>query len=130
VTVTEAGVPASPPTTRARIFIDYRNDVNAVPGRGNAGIVDINTGIAVVNDGSATANVTYILRDTAGATLTTGHGTVAKGHHFACVMHELKDKIAPDFTLPPDFQYVTQFGSLEIASDQPLSVLALRGTYN
>jgi photosystem II stability/assembly factor-like uncharacterized protein len=130
VTVTEAGVPASPPTTRARIFIEYRNGVNAVPGRNDAGTVDVNTGIAVVNYGSATANVAFTLRDMAGATLTTGHGTMAAGNHFACFIHELKDKVAPDFNLPSDFQNTTQFRSLEMSSDQPLSALGLRGTYN
>ena len=49
VTVSEAGVPASPPTTAARIFIDYRSSVAAIPGRISAGTIDINTGIAVVN---------------------------------------------------------------------------------
>jgi hypothetical protein len=130
VTVTEAGVPASPPTTRARIFIEYRDGVNAIPARTDAGMVDVNTGIAVVNYGSATANVTFTLRDMAGATVTAGHGTIAAGNHLACFINELKDKVAPDFNLPPDFQNTTQFASLEMASDQPISVVALRGTSN
>jgi hypothetical protein len=130
VTVTEAGVPASPPTTSARIFIDYRTDVNAVPARGGAGTIDVNTGIAVVNFGSATASIVYTLRNMDGATIATGHGTVAAGYHFACFIHELENRVAPDFNLPPDFQSTTQFGSLEMESDQPISVLALRGTYN
>jgi hypothetical protein len=46
VTVTEAGVPASPPTTAARIFIDYRSSVDAIPARSSAGAIDINTGRA------------------------------------------------------------------------------------
>ncbi len=131
ITVTEAGVPASPPTTRARIFIDYREAVDAVPGRSGSGIIDINTGIVVVNYGSAAANATYTLRDMEGTIIATGHGEpLNPGNHFACFIHELKDRAAPDFNLPPDFQNTTQFGSLEIASDQPVSVLGLRGTYN
>jgi formylglycine-generating enzyme required for sulfatase activity len=129
VTVTEAGVPASPPTTSARIFIDYRSDVDAVPGRSGAGIIDINTGIAIVNYGSAAANVTYTLRDANANLLSSGHGIIAAGTHFAKFIDQLKDE-APDFNLPPDFQNTIQFGSLEITSDQPLSVLALRGTNN
>jgi hypothetical protein len=130
VTIAEAGVPPSPPTNSARIFIDYRTNVNAVPARSGAGTIDVNTGIAVVNPGSATANVTYTLRNVAGATITTGHGTIAAGNHFACFIDELKDKVAPDFNLPPDFQNTVQFGSLEMTSDLPISVLALRGTTN
>jgi photosystem II stability/assembly factor-like uncharacterized protein len=129
VTVAEAGIPASPPTTQARIFIDYRADVNAIPGRSNAGTVDVNTGIALENNGLADANVTYTLRDYDGVVLSAGHGTVAAGKHLAKFIDQLKD-VAPDFNLPSSFQSTTHFGSLEIASDQPLSVLALRGTIN
>jgi virginiamycin B lyase len=130
VTVTEAGVPASPTTTSARVFIDYRNAVNAIPGRNEAGKVNINTGIAVVNYGFATANVTYTLRDLSGNPLSTGHGTIAAGNHFACFIDGLANDVAPDFNLPADFQSNKQFGTLEISSDQPLSILALRGTNN
>jgi hypothetical protein len=130
VTIAETSVPSSPPTTVARIFIDYCTNVNAVPARSGSGTIDVNTGIAVVNPGSATANITYTLRDTAGAAITSGHGTIAAGNHFARFIHEFRDKVAPDFSLPPDFQNTTQFGSLDIASDQPISALALRGTTN
>jgi len=129
VTVSEAGVPASPPTTSARIFIDDRSAVPALPGRIEAGTVDINTGIAVVNRGSGTANVSYILRSVLGATLSNGHGTIDSGAHFAKFIDKLKD-VAADFSLPSDFQSTIQFGSLEISSDQPLSIVALRTTTN
>lgn len=59
VVVSEAAVPASPPTTSARIFVDYRSAVPAIPGRSDAGSVEINTGLAIVNRGAAAANVTY-----------------------------------------------------------------------
>jgi hypothetical protein len=129
VTVSEAGVPASPPTTAARIFIDYRSSVAAIPGRISAGTIDINTGIAVVNYGSASANVTYTLRNIAGATLSIGHGTLAARAHFAKFIDQLNG-VAPDFVLPATFQTATQFASLQISSDQLISVLALRMTTN
>jgi hypothetical protein len=99
--------------------------VNAIPARSNAGTVDVNTGIAVENNGSATANVTYTLSDLNGVTLITGHGILVAGNHFAKFVDQLKD-VAPDFSMPSNFQ----FGSLEIISDQPISVLAMRGTTN
>jgi hypothetical protein len=129
ITVAEAGVPASPPTTQARIFVEYRINATAIPGRSDAGIIDINTGIAVVNYGSSTANVTYTLRDLNGIISALGHGTIAAGGHFAKFIDQFKE-VAPDFSLPLDFTTKPYWGSLDIASDQPLSVLALRGTSN
>ncbi len=129
VTVSEAGVPASPPTIAARIFIDYRSSVAAIPARISAGTIDIDTGIAVVNSGSAPANVTYTLRNMAGTTLAIGHGTLAAGAHFGKFIDQL-NQVAPDFVLPANFQSTTQFASLEISSDKPLSILALRMTTN
>ncbi len=126
VTVSEAGVPASPPTTRARIFIDYRS---GVPGHGDAGTVDIDTGIAIVNYGSETANITYTLRNVKGTRIAGGRGTLAAGAHFAKFIDQLKE-VASGFNLPPDFPTMTGFGSLEISSDQPVSVVALRETLN
>jgi streptogramin lyase len=125
VTVTETGVPASPPTTEARIFIDYRSSVAAIPARVSAGTIDINTGIAAVNSGSASADVTYTLRNVEGATLSTGHGKIAASAHFAKFINQMSE-VAPDFVLPANFQTANQFASLEISSDQPLSILALR----
>ncbi len=129
VTVSEAGVPASPPTTAARIFIDYRSAAAAIPGRISAGTINVNTGIAVVNCGAGSANVTYTLRDVTGAALSSGHGALAAGAHFASFIDQLKEA-APDFVLPEDFQISTKFASLDISSDQPLSVVALRMTTN
>ncbi len=131
VTVTETGVPASPPTTSARIFIDYRTGVNAVPARSDAGTVSVNTGIAVVNYANATANVTYTLRDLNGAKVpgASGQGTIAAGAHFATFIDHIKD-VASGFSLPSNFQTAVQFATLDITSDQPLSILALRQTTN
>jgi len=129
VTVSEAGVPASPPTTQARLFIDYRSGVPGVAGRSDAGTVDIDTGIAIVNYGSATANITYTLRNVMDATISGGHGVLAAGAHFARFIEHLNE-VAPDFNLPPDFPTTTGFGTLEISSNQPLSIVALREIIN
>jgi hypothetical protein len=129
ITVSEVGVPVSLPTLSARIFIDYRSSVNAIPARSDAGLVYVNTGIAVVNNNSATANVTYTLRDVTGRILATGSGTIDVGKHFSCFINQMMD-VAADFILPEDFQTAIQFGTLDIASNLPLSVLALRGTTN
>jgi photosystem II stability/assembly factor-like uncharacterized protein len=125
VTVSEAGVPASPPTTSALVFIDYRSRVSGVPGRSNSGTVDINTGIGIVNYGTSTAHITCTLLNTNGNAIATGQGTLAAGNHVAKFINQLKE-VASGFALPSDFQ----FGSLDIASDQPLSVIALRMTTN
>jgi hypothetical protein len=130
VTVTEAGVPASPPTTKARIFVDYRASVTAIPGQSESGLIDINTGLSVVNQGTATASVEYALRDLGGNILTVGHGSITEGNHIACFINQLKQAAAPDFNLPVNFQNNTRFGTLEITSSQPLSVVALRMTRN
>jgi len=124
VVVSEAGVPASPPAQSARIFIDYRTGVPA-----GVGTLDIYTGFAIAQRGNASATITYTLRDRSGQTVATGHGNLAVGAHFAKFIHELRD-VAPDFNLPASFPSATRFGSLEITSSQPVSVVALRLTTN
>jgi hypothetical protein len=125
ITISEAGVPASPPTTSARIFIDYRFGVLGVPGRSDSGAVNINTGFGIVNCGSDTAHITYTLLDTNGTAITTGQGILAVGNHLASFINQLNE-VASGFVLPGNFQ----FASLDIDSDQPLSVVALRMTTN
>jgi enterochelin esterase-like enzyme len=125
VTVSEAGVPASPPTTHARVFIDSRSGVLGIPGRSNSGTVDVNTGIGVVNYGFYPANITYTLLDASGAAIASGQGTLSKGNHFAKFINQLYE-VASGFVLPSG----NQFASLDIVSDQPLSVTALRMTTN
>jgi hypothetical protein len=129
VVVTEAAVPSSTPTTAARIFIDYRSNAPASSGQFEKGSIDIDTGVAVVNPGGTSANVTYTLRSTGGAVLAVGHGSVAAGAHFARFIDQM-NLVAPDFNLPADFASATGFGTLELSSDQPLSVLALRTVVN
>jgi enterochelin esterase-like enzyme len=125
ITVSEAGVPASPPTTYARVFIDYRPGVSGVPGRSDSGTVDVNTGIGIINYGLNTANIIYTLRNTDGKVIANGQGTLVAGMHLATFINQLKD-VATGFVLPSNFG----FASLDIVSDQPLSVTALRMTIN
>jgi hypothetical protein len=125
IVVSETGVPASPPTTSARVFIDYRSDVLGVPGRSDSGRVNINTGIGIVNYGVDVARITFTLFDMSGAVIAAGQGTLAAGHHLAKFTNQIHE-MSPDFVLPSDFH----FGSMSIASDQPLSVMALRMTIN
>jgi len=127
--VSEAAVPASPPTNAARIFVDYRSGVAAMSAGRDAGFISIDTGLALVNRGLIAAHVTYTLRNRAGETLTTGHGIVESGAHFAKFVNQLRDA-ARDFNIPADFPTGTQMGSLDIAGDQPLSIVALRQTTN
>jgi len=122
--VSEAGIPASPPTQSARIFIDYRANVPT-----GSGTINISTGLAIVNRTASPASLTFMLRDRSGQIVTTGRGTLAAGAHQAKLLQELKD-IAPDFNLPANFPTTTLFGSLEIASTQPVSLMALRLTPN
>jgi hypothetical protein len=125
ITVSEAGVPASPPTTHARVFIDHRIDSLAIPGRPNSGMVDFNTGIGVANYGTATAHITYTLLDSSGLSVATGNGILSAGNHFAKFINQLAD-VASGFFAPSNLQ----FGSLDIFSDQPISIMALRMTIN
>jgi hypothetical protein len=125
VVVSEAGIPASPPTTSARLFIDYRTGVSS-----GTGTLNIRTGLAMVNPGTTSAPLTFILRDVNGQTITTGHATLAAGAHRSLYIDELST-MAPDFNLPSAFSTSTLYGSLEVSSpSQAISVLALRLTTN
>lgn len=128
VVVSEAGVPSSPPSNNSRIFIDFRTRVSAQSGE-YQGTVEINTGLAVVNTGGGTATINYTLRNSAGAVIASGSGPLGAGRHFAKFIDQLADA-APNFSLPANFATQTRFGSLDISSDQPLSVVALRLTTN
>jgi hypothetical protein len=129
VVISESAVHASHPTNAARILVDFRSGVAAMPAGRDAGFISINTGLALVSCGPAAARVTYTLRNRAGEILTTGHDTVAGGAHFATFVDQLRDR-ARDFDFPADFPAGTQMGSLDITADQPLSIAALRQTTN
>ena len=124
VVVSEAGVPVSPPTHNARIFIDYRREVPA-----GIGSLSINTGMAIANPGTAYASITFSLRDLEGRALANGTTTLAPGAHIAKFISEF-ESVAADFALPSSFGTSNGFGSLEIASTQAISITALRLTTN
>jgi photosystem II stability/assembly factor-like uncharacterized protein len=129
VTISEAAVAASPATTAARVFVDYRSRATTAAGRLDAGPVDIATGVAAVNPGLLTANVIFTLRDASGSVLASGQSTLPARSQFAKLIHQLQD-VATDFTLPDRFDSETGFGSLDITTDQPLSIVGLRLTVN
>src|SRR5262249_38501361 len=126
VAVSEVGVPSSPPTTSARIFVDFGAGVVVAPGEGP---VNVDTGLAAVNTATVAANVTFTLRDLNGQIVASGNGTLAAGSHRARFIDELF-QLAPNFLLPANFATATRFGTLEIGSSQPLSIMALRLTQN
>ncbi len=127
VVVSEVGVPSSPPTIAARIFVEYRTNVPI--SQGSTGTIDVNTGMAMVNRGTISSSITYQLRNSDGAIIAVGHGTLDAQAHRSFFIHELSS-YAPDFVLPPDFDRATGYGTLDILSEQPLSVLAMRMTTN
>jgi hypothetical protein len=129
VLVSEAGVPASPPTTSARLFIDYRSGVPAVVGQPEAGTIDTVSGVAFANMGSASASITYILRDANGEYLASGTGHLGAGAQEVKYIHELGE-IASGFALPSNFPTEIGFGTLQVNSDQPLAIMAMRTTNN
>jgi pseudomonalisin len=127
--VSEVGVPASPPTTHARIFIDYRTATTSNGNSSGAGI-STDTGLALVNRGNSTANIVFTLWDVNGSSvLATGHAALSQNAHIALFIDQL-NSFAPDFNLPSSFPTQTGFGTLDILSDQALSILALRLTIN
>ncbi|MBZ5554472.1 MAG: DUF11 domain-containing protein [Acidobacteriia bacterium] len=127
--ISEVGVPASPPTTDAEIFVDYRLGVATKSNTADVGALDINTGIAIVNTGASQANVFFDLNNSSGALLAFGGGVLLPGTHIAKFMNQLSE-FAPGFVLPQNFPTDIKFGVLEIFSDQPVSILALRQTTN
>src|SRR5207247_8903441 len=86
VLVSEAGVPASPPTIAARCFVDSRTKVGTPTGNGT---VDIRTGFAVVNGNSTAANLNLKLRDSNGSTLAGGNLQLTAGAHIAKLLDQL-----------------------------------------
>ncbi|MEJ2145304.1 MAG: VCBS repeat-containing protein [Acidobacteriota bacterium] len=135
VTVSEVGIPTSPATRSARILVDKRENLPApasIDSTGvrlqQSGMISTDTGFAAVNLGGKTAHLNYRLRDLQGQMLAEGTGTLEAGAHVAKFVDELQE--VSSFELPPDFASTNGLGTLEITSDQPLSVLALRQTTN
>ncbi|MGB7622647.1 MAG: IPT/TIG domain-containing protein, partial [Terriglobia bacterium] len=126
VVVSEAGVPPSPPITSARFFVDYRPTVSTKSDQADASVIVVNTGFAAVNQGMGSAHLTLRLRDAGGNQLVQGAIALAPHAHLA----KFIDQLAPEFVLPSTFSSGTGFGTMEIASDLPVSILALRLTTN
>jgi hypothetical protein len=123
VVISEVAVPSFPPTLSARIFVDFRADVHS-----GAGTVDTNTGITLVNMGTRTAQINLLLRNLQGDSNPISSGTLrldAKAH-----LSKFINQLDPDFELPQFFSSFIGFGLLEISSDQPISIFALRMTMN
>jgi hypothetical protein len=120
--VSEVGVPASPPTKSARFFVDSRSGVSPVAG---SGPITITTGFAAVNPNQVGATLALKLRDGGGVTLAQGSMRLSPGEHIS----KFLDQLAPDFILPAGF-VKNGMATLEITSDQAVSVLALRLTVN
>jgi subtilisin family serine protease len=128
VTVSEAGVPATSPTTSARVFIENRDYSSSGSGEKD---LSTYTGIAIANPGDTPATVTYTLRDSQGSPLATGSGTIQAHGHRARFIGQFGDAdMAPDFHFPSNFTDAIQYGSLEVNSNHPVSVLGLRMTSN
>jgi hypothetical protein len=123
VVISEVAVPASPPTLSATLFVDFRTDVPS-----GSGTVVTNTGITLVNMGTRTAKIILLLRNLQGDSTPIASGTMrldAQAH-----LSKFIDQLDPDFVLPQLFSSGIGFGLLEISSDQPLSIFALRMTMN
>lgn len=127
--VSEAGVPASPPLYFSRLFVDYRLNLQGKDDREDAGVISVNTGFAVVNFGLFPANLTFSLKDAQGIELSTGHATIPVSAHRAIFIDQL-NQLAPDFRIPAGFGTTILFATLEIRSNQLVSVLPLRLTTN
>jgi hypothetical protein len=106
--------------------VDYRTGA-AIPG--STGKVDVDTGLALVNRGAGPAMINFTLRNLNGQVLSMGTGSLAQDEHVAKYLWELPAMVT-GFTIPATFVTETRYGTLEIGSDQPLSVVALRLTTN
>ncbi|MBZ5554609.1 MAG: hypothetical protein LAO21_17975 [Acidobacteriia bacterium] len=124
--VSEVGVPVSPPTTAARLFVDYRPSVSTKSDSEELGVISVNTGFAAVNRGNGTAHLSLQLRSANGVPLAQGSTTLAPGAHTA----KFIDQLAPEFVMPSNFGLTGGFATLDVTSDQPISVVALRLTTN
>ncbi|MDD5543840.1 MAG: Ig-like domain repeat protein [Acidobacteriia bacterium] len=127
IVTSEAGVSRGVITKKARLMVQFEEGTE--PDDGADTPVPVNTGMALVNYGVDTAHITFQLFDPGGMLLVTGQGSLESGEHRAFFIDELP-RLAPDFVLPVDFASTTKIGSLEIQSDQPLAVTALRLVQN
>jgi hypothetical protein len=108
IVVTEAGVPASPLLTSARMYAEVNNTVN--------------TGVAFANPNNQPAVVNFVFTDETGADF--GNGTLTLN----------ANEQRPSFLDQPPFNVLANRssfrGTFNITSNVPVSVIALRGLYN
>ncbi|HYR90283.1 MAG TPA: Ig-like domain-containing protein [Terriglobia bacterium] len=115
ITVSEAGVPASPMSTAFRLFLESAGNVNA----GQVG--SIQTGIAVVNPSAAPVQVTFDLANLSGvSTGLVGRATIPAQAQVSLFANEISGL---ESTLGIQ-------GVLRIMSPTPVSVVGLRAHYN
>jgi len=115
ITVSEAGVPASPMSTAFRLFIESSGNVNA----GQIG--SMQTGLAVVNPSAAPVQVTFELANLSGAsTGLTGRATIPAQAQVSLFANEISGL---ESTLGMQ-------GVLRITAPTPVSVIGLRARYN
>lgn len=110
-----SGVSLSPaqPVRSARLLVEHLSAGSADSGS------DVITGLAIMNPGSMPATLQLTLRDGRGNASASRPLTIAGGAHSAQLIDQL-------FALPADFG----LGSLEISSNQPVSILGLRMAAN
>jgi hypothetical protein len=125
IVIGEAAVPASPPTTSARLFVDYGVGVAVEPALLPSGPLDVNTGLAVVNPANNAASIRWTLRDRHGQTLAVGHSTLDPGNQRAVFVDQIQ-QLVPDFVISTGVLQSMRFGTLQVDSDQALSVTSLR----
>lgn len=128
VVASEAAVPASPPTTRGRIFVEERTGLASPTGH-YPGTISVSTGVGLTNPNSAPVELDLTLRDRNGAVVVSAKGVLDANAHTALLVPDLRT-IAPGFIVPPSFAQTSGFGSLELASSLPISFMALRATTN
>ena len=105
--VSEAGVPASPLIQNGRLYAEISAD----------GL--LNTGIAVANPNDADAIITFEVRNTAGTIVKEGNFTLKANRQRAAFLD------GDPFLAPSQVQ-----GTLNLSSNVPVSVVALRSFYN
>jgi len=115
VTVSQAGVPASPQSTAFRLFAESAGNMNA----GQVG--SMQTGIAIVNPSAAPVQVTFELANLSGAsTGLIGRTTIPAQGHAGLFTNEI-----PGLETALGLQ-----GVLRITAPTAVSVMGLRGRYN
>jgi len=108
VLLSETGVPASPLIRSGRIYAEVNGPLN--------------TGLAIANPNGQTANLSFFFTDATGTSTPVKATTIAANNQTAKFINE-----APFSSALPSASFQ---GTLSFTSDQPVSVIALRGLTN